>query len=193
MVFLVIWRRVEWCRAWPSSPSCWSSPSSPTWPPSQSSSSGKQGRLHLLYKYANFTLTLTKSYDYFRFGNGQFAVLILCLTLSDLLVVFCGILGALILEVSLQPIRRGLPFLYSVVTANQKRFLSFSLLWQPIRKYHPRLTLLWHPIRTPLINCDNLSSELDSNNHLWWPIRRDFTFHCIATANQKLSFIPNLL
>jgi hypothetical protein len=36
---------------------------------------------------------------WFRFGNGQFAVLILCLTLADLLVVFCGVLGALILEV----------------------------------------------------------------------------------------------
>jgi hypothetical protein len=37
---------------------------------------------------------------WFRFGNGQFAVLILCLTLADLLVVFCGVLGALILEVN---------------------------------------------------------------------------------------------
>ena len=34
-----------------------------------------------------------------RFGNGQFAVLILCLTVADLLVVFVGILGALVLEV----------------------------------------------------------------------------------------------
>jgi hypothetical protein len=39
-------------------------------------------------------------YPWFRFGNGQFAVLILCLTLADLLVVFCGVLGALILEVN---------------------------------------------------------------------------------------------
>jgi len=33
-----------------------------------------------------------------RFGNGQFAVLILCLTVSDLLTVLVGILGALIIE-----------------------------------------------------------------------------------------------
>ena len=34
-----------------------------------------------------------------RFGNGQFACLILCLTVSDLLTVSCGLLGGLILEV----------------------------------------------------------------------------------------------
>jgi len=33
-----------------------------------------------------------------RFGNGQFACLILCLTVSDLLTVSCGLLGGLILE-----------------------------------------------------------------------------------------------
>ena len=35
-----------------------------------------------------------------RFGNGQFACLILCLTVSDLLTVSCGLLGGLILEVA---------------------------------------------------------------------------------------------
>jgi len=34
-----------------------------------------------------------------RFGNGQFAVLVLCLTLSDLLTVCCGLVGGLVLEV----------------------------------------------------------------------------------------------
>lgn len=33
-----------------------------------------------------------------RFGNGQFACLILCLTVSDLLTVSCGLLGGLVLE-----------------------------------------------------------------------------------------------
>ena len=33
-----------------------------------------------------------------RFGNGQFACLILCLTVSDLLTVICGLLGGLVLE-----------------------------------------------------------------------------------------------
>lgn len=35
-----------------------------------------------------------------KFGNGQFAVLVLCLTIADLLTVCCGLLGGLILEVS---------------------------------------------------------------------------------------------
>ena len=95
-------------------------------------------------------LTLTKSYEYFRFGNGQFAVLILCLTLSDLLVVFCGILGALILEVSLQSIRRGLPFLYSVVTANQERSSSpYSVVTAHLEKFFLSLLL-----------CDSQSEEV---------------------------------
>ena len=34
-----------------------------------------------------------------RFGNGQFACLILCLTMTDLLTTSCGLLGGLILEV----------------------------------------------------------------------------------------------
>eukprot|EP00092_Neocalanus_flemingeri_P005067 GFUD01005450.1.p1 GENE.GFUD01005450.1~~GFUD01005450.1.p1 ORF type:complete len:315 (-),score=108.79 GFUD01005450.1:100-1044(-) len=34
-----------------------------------------------------------------RFGNGQFAVLVLCLTLSDLLTVCCGLVGGLVLDV----------------------------------------------------------------------------------------------
>ena len=34
-----------------------------------------------------------------RFGNGQFAVLVLCLTMSDLLTVCCGLVGGLVLEV----------------------------------------------------------------------------------------------
>ncbi|XP_023326934.1 uncharacterized protein LOC111700294 [Eurytemora carolleeae] len=34
-----------------------------------------------------------------KFGNGQFAVLVLCLTIADLLTVCCGLLGGLILEV----------------------------------------------------------------------------------------------
>ena len=34
-----------------------------------------------------------------RFGNGQFACLILCLTMTDLLTTSCGVLGGLILEV----------------------------------------------------------------------------------------------
>ena len=34
-----------------------------------------------------------------RFGNGQFAVLVLCLTVSDLLTVCCGLVGGLVLEV----------------------------------------------------------------------------------------------
>jgi len=34
-----------------------------------------------------------------RFGNGQFACLILCLSVSDLLTIICGLLGGLILEV----------------------------------------------------------------------------------------------
>ena len=33
-----------------------------------------------------------------RFGNGQFACLILCLTAADLLTTLCGVLGGLILE-----------------------------------------------------------------------------------------------
>ena len=33
-----------------------------------------------------------------RFGNGQFAVLILCLTSADLLTVVCGLLGGVVLE-----------------------------------------------------------------------------------------------
>lgn len=33
-----------------------------------------------------------------RFGNGQFACLILCLTVSDILTVSCGLLGGLVLE-----------------------------------------------------------------------------------------------
>ena len=37
--------------------------------------------------------------SHLRFGNGQFACLILCLTVSDLLTVSCGLLGGLILEV----------------------------------------------------------------------------------------------
>ena len=37
-----------------------------------------------------------------RFGNGQFACLILCLTVSDLLTVSCGLLGGLILEVGFE-------------------------------------------------------------------------------------------
>jgi hypothetical protein len=28
-----------------------------------------------------------------KFGNGQFAVLVLCLTVADILTVFCGLLG----------------------------------------------------------------------------------------------------
>jgi hypothetical protein len=34
-----------------------------------------------------------------RFGNGQFAVLVLCLTLADSLTVCCGLVGGLVLEV----------------------------------------------------------------------------------------------
>ena len=34
-----------------------------------------------------------------KFGNGQFAVLVLCLTVSDLLTVCCGLVGGLVLEV----------------------------------------------------------------------------------------------
>ena len=34
-----------------------------------------------------------------RFGNGQFACLILCLTMTDLVTTSCGLLGGLILEV----------------------------------------------------------------------------------------------
>ena len=34
-----------------------------------------------------------------RFGNGQFACLILCLTMTDLVTTCCGLLGGLILEV----------------------------------------------------------------------------------------------
>ena len=34
-----------------------------------------------------------------KFGNGQFAVLLLCLTVSDLLTVCCGLMGGLVLEV----------------------------------------------------------------------------------------------
>merc|ERR1740129_2096449 len=34
-----------------------------------------------------------------RFGNGQFACLILCLTMADLLTTLCGVMGGLILEV----------------------------------------------------------------------------------------------
>ena len=33
-----------------------------------------------------------------KFGNGQFAVLVLCLTIADLLTVVCGLVGALVLE-----------------------------------------------------------------------------------------------
>ena len=33
------------------------------------------------------------------FGNGQFACLILCLTMTDLLTTLCGVMGGLILEV----------------------------------------------------------------------------------------------
>ena len=33
------------------------------------------------------------------FGNGQFACLILCLTMADLLTTLCGVMGGLILEV----------------------------------------------------------------------------------------------
>ena len=35
-----------------------------------------------------------------RFGNGQFAVLVLCLTLADLLTVVAGLVGGLALEVN---------------------------------------------------------------------------------------------
>ena len=34
-----------------------------------------------------------------KFGNGQFAVLVMCLTVSDLLTVCCGLVGGLVLEV----------------------------------------------------------------------------------------------
>ena len=34
-----------------------------------------------------------------KFGNGQFAVLVLCLTVSDLVTVVCGLVGGLVLEV----------------------------------------------------------------------------------------------
>ena len=33
-----------------------------------------------------------------KFGNGQFAVLVLCLTTADLLTVLCGLVGGLVLE-----------------------------------------------------------------------------------------------
>lgn len=33
-----------------------------------------------------------------KFGNGQFAVLVLCLTMADMLTVVCGLVGALVLE-----------------------------------------------------------------------------------------------
>ena len=33
-----------------------------------------------------------------KFGNGQFAVLVLCLTMADLLTVLCGLVGGLVLE-----------------------------------------------------------------------------------------------
>ena len=33
-----------------------------------------------------------------RFGNGQFAVLVLCLTMADMLTVLCGLVGGLVLE-----------------------------------------------------------------------------------------------
>ena len=33
-----------------------------------------------------------------KFGNGQFAVLVLCLTMADMLTVLCGLVGGLVLE-----------------------------------------------------------------------------------------------
>lgn len=36
---------------------------------------------------------------FFRFGNGQFACLIFCLTVCDLVAVISGLVGGLILEV----------------------------------------------------------------------------------------------